>query len=132
MRILVDTNILVDFVCHRGEFYDAALHVFETALTGENELLLTDLSYMNCIYVAKHYNVNTDALVKTLLTVQEICGLAEVNEEVLHATLTSDWKDREDALQHEAALAANANGIVTRNPSDFSRASIKVLSPSEL
>lgn len=132
MKILVDTNILVDYVCHRDEFYEAALHVFETALTGEHELLLTDLSYMNCIYVAKHYNINNDALIKALLTIQEICGFAEISKDVMLATLTSDWKDREDALQHEAALAADADGIVTRNPKDFKQARIKVLSPSEL
>lgn len=132
MRLLVDTNVLVDYVCHRDEFYDAALSVFETALTGENELLLTDLSYMNCIYVAKHYNISNDSLMKTLLAIHKICGLAKIDNDVIHATLSSDWKDKEDALQYEAALASSVDGIVTRNPKDFKQSNISILLPTDL
>lgn len=132
MRLLVDTNVLVDYVCHRDEFYDAALSVFETALTGENELLLTDLSYMNCIYVAKHYNISNDSLMKTLLAIHKICGLAKIDNDVIHATLSSDWKDKEDALQYEAALASSVDGIITRNPKDFKPSNISILLPTDL
>lgn len=132
MRLLVDTNVLVDYVCHRNEFYEAARSVFETALTGKNELLLTDLSYMNCIYVAKHYNINFDLLMETLLAIHEICGLARIDYDVMHATLSSNWKDKEDALQYEAALASRADGIVTRNPKDFKLSTISIILPTEL
>lgn len=132
MRLLVDTNVLIDYVCHRGDFYDAACHVFETALMGENELYLTDLSYMNCIYVAKHYNIDDDALINALLAIQNMCTMAEVTNDVMHAALSSDWKDKEDALQYEAALASHVDGIVTRNPKDFKQSLLSVILPTEL
>lgn len=132
MKLLIDTNILIDYVCHRGEFYNAARNVFETALTGDNELLLTDLSYMNCLYVAKHYNIEEKALIKALLAIQKQCGLAEINNDVISAALTSDWKDKEDALQYEAALASNADGIVTRNVKDFHKSQIQIFTTADI
>lgn len=132
MKILVDTNILIDYVCHRDEFYEPARNVFATAYTGENQLFLTDLSYMNCIYVAKHYGIANDNLMNTLLALHEKCYLAVVNDDVISAVLTSGWKDKEDALQYNAAMASRVDCIVTRNPKDFQKSRIPVILPNGL
>lgn len=132
MKMLVDTNILIDYVCHRDEFYEPARDVFATAFTGSNQLFLTDLSYMNCIYVAKHYNISHEILMNVLQTIQTKCILAVVNDDVMSAVLTSDWKDKEDALQYNAALFSDVDCIVTRNPKDFQSSTIPVVLPTEI
>lgn len=47
-------------------------------------------------------------------------------------TLSSDWKDYEDATQNATALKAEADCIVTRNKKDFSESSLPVYTPAEL
>lgn len=132
MKILVDTNILIDYVCHRDKFYEAARDVFATAFTGNNQLFLTDLSYINCIYIAKHYDISSDVLMKILQIIQTKCDLAVVNNDVMSSVLTSDWKDKEDALQYNAALVSQVDCIVTRNPKDFQNSTISVVLPTEI
>lgn len=132
MKILVDTNILIDYVCHRDKFYESARDVFATAFTGSNQLFLTDLSYMNCIYVAKHHNISQEILMNVLQIIQSKCALAIVDDDVLSAVLTSDWKDKEDALQYNAALSSEVQCIVTRNPKDFQNSTIPVALPTEI
>lgn len=132
MKILVDTNILIDYVCHRDKFYESARDVFATAFTGSNHLFLTDLSYMNCIYVAKHYDISIDVLINILQTIQAKCSLALVNDDVMSAVLISAWKDKEDALQYHAALFSKLDCIVTRNPKDFQESTIPVVLPTEI
>ena len=47
-------------------------------------------------------------------------------------TLSSDWKDYEDATQNATALKAEADCIVTRNKKDFSESFLPVYTPAEL
>ena len=47
-------------------------------------------------------------------------------------TLSSDWKDYEDATQNATALKAETDCIVTRNKKDFSESSLPIYTPAEL
>jgi hypothetical protein len=51
---------------------------------------------------------------------------------VLDGALGLDFEAFEDALLHEAARAAGAAAIVTRNAKDFGNAVMPVLDPEEL
>jgi len=67
--------------------------------------------------------------VRELLAIFEV---APVDAGVLARALGLRFSDYEDAVPHEAALAAGAVGIVTRNAKDFAAATIPVFSPHEL
>jgi hypothetical protein len=59
--------------------------------------------------------------------------VAPVDRDVLQRALDDDgFGDYEDAVAHEAALAAGASAIVTRNGRDFAKATIPVFEPLEL
>ena len=58
--------------------------------------------------------------------------VAPVGRDVLDAALDIDISDYEDAVLHEAARAAGATAIVTRNRRDFANAAIPALDPKEL
>jgi len=58
--------------------------------------------------------------------------VAPVDRDVLDGALDIDFPDYEDAVLHEAARAAGANVIVTRDRDDFVNSAIPALDPSEL
>lgn len=55
-----------------------------------------------------------------------------VHESALQSALNIDFRDFEDAVLHEAARQAGADGIVTRNARDFTAATLSIYSPTEL
>ncbi len=57
--------------------------------------------------------------------------VAVVDEAVLRSAAAMGWRDFEDAVTTAAALRARCDAIVTRNPKDFAKASIRVLKPAE-
>lgn len=57
---------------------------------------------------------------------------APVDAAVLQSALDTGFRDYEDAVLHEAARRVGANGIVTRNIKDFTRATLPVYAPAEL
>jgi len=55
-----------------------------------------------------------------------------VGQTSLIRALPSRFDDYEDAVLHEAARAADAEGIVTREATGFSKSSLRIYSPDEL
>jgi hypothetical protein len=55
-----------------------------------------------------------------------------VDQDVLVQALEMRLHNFEDAVLHEAARATDAAAIVTRNPRDFSCASLPIFCPGEL
>ena len=53
MRIFLDTNILTDLLEARGEFTQNALKVASMVINNGDELLLSDLSVVNCLLYRK-------------------------------------------------------------------------------
>lgn len=58
--------------------------------------------------------------------------LASVTRAVLEGALQLRFRDFEDAVLHESALHAGADGIVTRDPGGFRSGVLRVYEPAEL
>jgi len=132
MRIFIDTNILIDYVCKRESFYEQAVEVIARSITSENELCFTDISAINTLYIGKKYGYSSEELSQSIDNLLNYSLLSYIDKDVLHKALTSDWKDKEDALQYYSAQASNADCIITRNIDDFQRSSIPVYTPTAL
>ena len=62
----------------------------------------------------------------------ELFEVAPVSRTELAQALDAGFGDYEDAVLHEAARAARAEAIVTRNEGDFGAAALPVYTPSAL
>ena len=54
MKVFIDTNIFLDILCKRDLFVDDALSIFDMAVDGRIELLISDLSIANIKYVTRN------------------------------------------------------------------------------
>ena len=66
----------------------------------------------------------------------ELCEFIDIasieKKQVIDALFNEDFTDLEDRLQVECALSVNADCIVSRNFTDFSKSPIPVISPEDL
>lgn len=69
---------------------------------------------------------------KHLQTLLGLFEVAPVGQAALLQALSSGFDDYEDAVLHEAARAAGAEGIVTRDAAGFSKSSLRIYAPDEL
>ena len=132
MRVFVDTNILIDYVCSRKGFSEMAERLFVSGLCGEHKLIISDLSYVNTFYVGHQYDYSREDLLNVLQKIEDFCETAVMDENVVHTALYSGWKDFEDSMQYHSAVASMAECIVTRNKKDFKASLIPVLFVEEL
>lgn len=130
MKIFLDTNVLIDFLAERQPFYFAAASLFDYAKSGELSLAFSSLSVANSFYILRKFYSSQD-LSKAFIDLRsyvEICGIS--SSDVFKA-LSANWQDGEDSIQHQAALSANCDFIITRNPDDFKKSNIPVMLPEE-
>lgn len=131
MRILFDTNVVLDVLLDREPFSTTAAQLFSKVETRDLSGYVCATTVTTVHYLAsKVVGANrAQEEIRKLLTLFEI---APVNRLVLEAALAAQFTDFEDAVVHEAALHVGAQGIVTRDIPGFKRAKIPVYSPEEL
>ncbi len=131
MRVLVDTNVVLDVLLDRRPFAEAATQVF--ALVEESRiegfLCATTVTTVDYLLGQALPPREARAALQRLLGLFEI---APVNRPVLEQALRSDIADYEDAVIEQAARLISADAIVTRNLTDFVKSSVTAFDPPEL
>ena len=130
MRILLDTNVVLDLLLERDPFTEHATVLFSLIDCGKLEAYVSAISVTTVHYIAAKHTTKVKArnLVQLLLRIVEV---APVNDAVLSAALDLGFSDFEDAVIHESAKTIQAQAIVTRNIKDFRKASLAVLKPDD-
>ena len=131
MRAYIDTNILVDLVLGRQEFLPDAQRVFALGYADESQLMVSALSFVNTVYLARKYNYPLDEVYEKLRMIADFVDVVDLRGQNVTDMLSSGWKDYEDATQHRSAIDENADCIVTRNKKDFKASTIPVMTASE-
>ena len=131
MRVLVDTNVVLDVLLARRPFVAASAAVFGLIEQSRLEGLLcaTTLTTIDYLLAQAMPRPAARQAVRKLLALFEI---APVNRAVLEEALRGKVTDFEDAVLDQAGRLAGADLIVTRNLADFRLASLKALGPDEL
>ena len=131
MKILFDTNIVLDVLMDRLPYSDAAAELFSKVEEGTIFGYLSGTTITTVFYLAAKTVGAARAReeIKKLLSLFEV---APVNRHVLELALNRDFDDFEDAVIHEAACHVGADAIVTRNQKDYKKARIPVYSSEEM
>ena len=131
MKILFDTNVILDELLERAPFYRSAAKLFEAVelqhLTGY--LAATTVTTIHYLAVRTIGIQKSHREIANLLL---LFAVASVNHTVLTAALHLPFRDYEDAVIHEAARLADVDGIVTRDGADFVKSTLPVYTPEEL
>ncbi|MCH5311516.1 MAG: PIN domain-containing protein [Prevotella sp.] len=130
MKVYIDTNILVDFICRRDTFFEPAKALFATGYIGKVKLVISSVSILNAVYIGRKYG--SIQIKSKLESLSHFVEIIDLTSDTVISELTSDWKDYEDAVQHKSAIKVNADCIVTRNNPDFSLSSIPVYTVEEI
>ncbi|MFP4396014.1 MAG: type II toxin-antitoxin system VapC family toxin [Anaerolineales bacterium] len=131
MRVLFDTNIILDLFLDRDPFADHAAALWRANTEGRLNGFVSVITPVNLFYIGCRLQDRATAFqaVKEVLAVLSVCYAD-------HTTLQTAWdlhfQDYEDAFQHASAASNELDAIVTRNLKDFTNATLPIFSPPEL
>ena len=130
MVILIDTNVVLDFLLTRKPFFEASEEIMKRCADGELEGYIAFHSVSNLWYILR--KVPEERRREWLMS---ICGFLKVagasHEEVVKAIGKKEFRDFEDCLQDRCAKSVKAQYIVTRNVADFSGSEIPAVLPED-
>lgn len=130
MKVLVDTNVILDVLLARPEFYADSARVLTLADRDQIEGCIAAISVNNCYYVVRKTadRKSAEKAVKQVLSLFDVC---ELDADILQMAAGAGFNDFEDAIQWQTALKADVDCVVTRNPADFPKKVLPVLTPAE-
>lgn len=130
MRVLLDSDVALDFVLKRPPAAAEAKEIFERLKQNEFEAFIAPITLINAFYVVRKEKDKATAFqaVKDLLAAAQICT---TDKTVLQDALLLNFTDYEDAVQNACAVAENLDLVVTRNLPDYKNATLPVRSPAD-
>lgn len=129
-KLLVDTNIVIDLLSKREEFFQEAQELFTLADNNEVVLFVSALTFANTHYLLAKYH-KLDEARKTLIKFKVLVNVAALDDKIVELALVSDFKDFEDAIQYHTALENEVDIIITRNKKDFKNSKLPVMTAKE-
>ena len=130
-KVFLDTNVVVDFLCERGEFYLPAARIVTKAYHKEIELCCSALTFATASFLMEKSKVPIAKIFRKLADFCSLCTPTAVGRSVINDSLASAFNDFEDAMQYFSAKQYGATVIITRNGKDFTASELPCLSPVE-
>lgn len=128
MKVLLDTNAILDYVLARVPWNNEANAIHEAMQSGRMEGCVTASSITDIFYVARRLIGKVRAREAVPLCL-EAFTVIRVARESLEAAMGLAIDDFEDAVQVASAMEYGCDAIVTRDRLDFSNSPIAILSP---
>jgi predicted nucleic acid-binding protein len=130
MKVFLDTNVLLDVLAERADFYDDAAAIWSLAEHGRLTGIIAAVSVTNIYYIVRKLADHRTAM-KAMVQMRDIFTLATCDGQVMSQAIDARMSDFEDAVQYFSALRAGAESLVTRNPKHFPRSTLPVVTPKE-
>lgn len=130
-KILIDTNVLLDYLLEREPFFEDAKKVILSCTEGNTKGCIAAHSISNMFFILrKDYTVKERReILLNICTIFDVEGIDRAK--LLSGLANEEFSDFEDCLQMECAKSYGAEYVVTRNVLDYSMSDIKAILPSE-
>ena len=132
LTVLIDTNILIDFLIDREPFTMNAREIIRKSQEKIIDAYLAAHSITNIFYILRKIYTVSERKQRLL----DLCRLIYVvdigNDEILNALENNDLEDIEDCLQAECASVVKADYIVTRDVEGFANSEVPAILPEDL
>jgi len=131
MKVLIDTNVIMDVLVGREPFLEMSRYVVNLCDNCVIEGFLAAHSITNLFYMLRKY-YPSDECHDILLDIFDIFSVIGIDETKLKTALQNkEFKDFEDCLQVECGREVDVDYIITRDTKDFSKSDIPCITPTE-
>ena len=131
MRVLIDTDVLLDVALDRDPFAESACRLLDYLQLRPGDGMLAWHSVSNFYYLVRssHGDGTTHEFIADLL---KFLRVVAGDTDAVRSALGLPMSDFEDALQAVSARMGKADRIVTRNIVDYRRSPVPASSPTDI
>jgi predicted nucleic acid-binding protein len=130
MRLLLDTNVLIDYFASREPYVQDALRLRIMQEFGDVELWASIQSFADIAYVLRN-ETDTRKLQDAFLASLDFLRVCALDQDDLKMACREQWVDFEDCLIEQCSRKVKAEFLLTRDSRGFSQSTATTLSPAE-
>lgn len=131
MKVLIDTNILLDVITARQPHFEnsrSVLRLCGTQLTGAIAASQTT----DIFYILRRLGAKIPVIKSAIRNLSDNLKILDITQADVNNALSSGMDDYEDALLAFCGKRCKADYIVTRNVKDFINSPVAAVTPAEL
>jgi len=129
-RVLIDTNVALDFYLKLPEYFEAADRIFQ-AIRDRKIVACLSASVVTDLYYILERRKNEKYAREVVEIVYATFRILPVNRRTIREALDAPMTDFEDAVQAVTVKKIGVNVVVTRDKTGFGDSGLQVYSPEE-
>ena len=132
MRVLFDTNVLLDALLERDPFVENAVFLLNAVRARKINGFMSATTVTDIYYLVRKRTKSSDKALKAVTNLLRLMNICPVDRMILEAAAFLEGTDFEDNIQLACAASLELNAIVTRDKNGFTASPISIMSPVEL
>ena len=131
MKILLDTNVIIDALTSREPWNKSAEKIFLMGANHVVDMYITASSATDIYYLLRKYIKDTAHSKQIMSKLYSLIGILDVTAANCVEALASPISDYEDAVLEKVASSKEMDYIVTRNRKDYQAGTVKEMLPDD-
>ncbi|MBP0013736.1 MAG: PIN domain-containing protein [Roseofilum sp. SBFL] len=131
MKVLLDTNIILDYALERQPFFYDSEEIF-TAIQNQQVTGYVSASTLSDLYYIIRKKKGKEWAIAFVTRLVHLCEVARCDRQTIDIALKANFNDFEDGIQYGAAIVNQLDTIITRNIQDFPVTDIQILTSDRL
>jgi predicted nucleic acid-binding protein len=130
MKLLIDTNVILDLIFHRVGCEDSKC-LFRRAEQDGSSAFITASIATDLFYIIRKETHDTERTYQIMENILKLVKVLPVTEQDIKDAFEEKWKDFEDCVQYMVAINNRMDCIITENSQDYVNSAMPVMSPQE-
>lgn len=131
MKILIDTNVILDIFQKREPFFAHSYQALHKAIESNIECLFSASAATDIFYMLRKFLQSPNQAKKRMEQLSQLVTFADVQGIDIHTALMHTMQDFEDAVVDAVAERNGASYIITRNIRDFTGSAVPAVTPTD-
>ncbi|MBD5495124.1 MAG: PIN domain-containing protein [Lachnospiraceae bacterium] len=129
MKLLIDTNVILDMVFKRGGC-DIAMEMFRKVKEIGASAYITASSVTDIFYIIRKETHDTSQTYVIMENIFRLVAILSVTEKDIQDAFVEKWRDFEDCVQYMTGKNNGMDYIITANRKDYEDAMLPVMTPT--
>lgn len=131
MKVLIDTNVIIDALTSREPWNKSAETIFIMAANQMMDMYITASSATNIYYLVRKHLHSADSAKQVMGRLYSLVGILSVSGAECVDALASPVNDYEDAVVERVSAKADMDYIITRNIKDYQNGMVTAILPDD-
>ena len=130
MNLMLDTNVIIDYIARRQPWYQDVEQIWERLRTGADRGYVSASALTDIYFITKRI-LNDAVALKAVTLCDNSLTICVVDRSTIRRALALRGSDFEDNVVIACAERENLDAIITRNRHDFQYSSVPAYTPAD-